>query len=75
MGLTKAASDATKEEKEVGVDVIDAIVKVIPSLDEEVDFTGSGAPSVEALEESLGFDVSASQRDEAWAKYQAENEE
>lgn len=45
------------------------ITDAIKTLNPE-DFTGGGKPKVEALEASLGFDVSATERDDAWQAYQ-----
>ena len=50
-----------------------AIGEAIPKLDEEDDFGASGAPSVKALERVLGFDISAEERNVAWAAYRDAN--
>lgn len=55
---------------------IDEIVEAIKLLDpdKDEDYTGSGKPQVDALEALLEKDVSAAQRDEAFAKFTAGNE-
>lgn len=51
-------------------DVIEAILQ----LDEATGFTTAGLPKVELLEEILETNISASQRDAAWAKIQAQTD-
>jgi len=41
-------------------------------LDPESDFTAGGLPKVEVIEQMLEANITAEQRDEAWAKVQAE---
>mgnify|MGYP000628011926 CR=1 FL=1 len=48
---------------------LDEIVTAIGQLGDE-DFTQSGAPEVKALEAVLGVQITAVQRDNAWATYQ-----
>lgn len=49
------------------------IVEAIDLLDPDTDghYTKGGKPEVAALENVLGQDITASQRDEAWKEYQA----
>ena len=47
-------------------DTIGAIKKAIKALD-EADFGSNGKPKVKAIEGVLGYDITAKQRDEAWA--------
>jgi hypothetical protein len=48
------------------------IIEAILQLDEATGFTTAGLPKVELLEEILETNISASQRDAAWAKVQAQ---
>ena len=53
---------------------LDAIVVAIQSLD-EVDpelWTKGGKPQVSAIEAVLGWEISGAERDEAWARLEAE---
>lgn len=59
-GEKKAAAPAKPEvTKPEGEELQEAIKAVIPKLDKEKDFTGAGTPKVAAVEELLGYDVSA----------------
>lgn len=51
-----------------------AIVEAIGKLDKDSAeaWTKGGAPQVSAIEAELGFQISGEQRDQAWAKIQAE---
>ena len=49
------------------------IIEAILQLDEATGFTTAGLPKVELLEEILETNLSASQRDAAWAKIQAQS--
>ena len=51
---------------------IEAIAKAIETLDPENEehWTGSGKPNVASLEAVLGWDISAAERDEAWARHE-----
>lgn len=52
---------------------IDDIIEVITGLDPEQDYgKTTGKPNVDAIEALLGANISGAERDEAWAKYQAE---
>ena len=53
---------------------IRAIVSAIPALDPEKDFTRDGKPEVKAIEELLGLDISAEERDAAFKIAQAEKD-
>ena len=56
--------------KEVDIDeVIDAIDHLDP--DDPDRWTKTGKPQVVPLEDYLGYDISAAQRDAAWEQYQA----
>jgi len=54
-------------------DIIDEIVQAIGMLDPESedDWTKAGLPDVRALETSIGKEITAAQRDEAWALFEA----
>lgn len=68
-----APDESTKPDGDVGIDdIVQAIGLLNP--DEDGQFTQGGKPEVKALEELLGQDISAAQRDEAWTKYQSEAE-
>ena len=49
--------------------IVDAIRQVIASGS---GLTAAGIPKVEALEEVLGYDVSADERNKAWAEFETE---
>ena len=53
------------DEKRI-VDIVIAISDLDP--DSEDDFTNNGIPQVKALEDALGFDITAAERDAAWKK-------
>lgn len=63
-GIAKAVNDAPS-----GDDHFDTLVDAIEGLDESA-FGKDGKPSVKALEEFTGYDITASERDNAWAEYQ-----
>lgn len=50
------------------------ILEAAKAAIEAGDVTQSGKPTVEAIEEILGKDVTASERDEAWEKIESEKE-
>jgi uncharacterized protein YifE (UPF0438 family) len=50
-------------------ELIDAIVDAIADLDSE-SFGKDGKPNVKAIEAVLGRDITAADRDQAWATYQ-----
>lgn len=54
---------------------IDDIIEAILQLDPAKDYTNAGVPNVQAIELVLGTNINAKQRDEAWAKIQAETQE
>jgi len=56
--------------KPTGEDLIKAIALAIAGLDPEEDYTKSGDPNVRSLEKLLGYDISAEDRDAAFALYQ-----
>lgn len=47
---------------------------IIDALSED-DFSRDGTPKVKALEDAAGVDLSAAERDEIWAAYQAQEPE
>lgn len=51
-----------------------SIVKAIATLDPEKDFTKSGMPEVKAIEETLGHDITAEERDAAFGLFRAVKE-
>ena len=69
---TGGAGDDTSPEPPTGNERADAIVEACLELDENNKelFTGSGAPTTKALSEEVGFEVSAAERDVAWAEVQ-----
>ena len=72
--LTAEEAQKEKEEAEsekVDQEIIELIVEAIGELDPEDGFTESGVPRVNALEEIVGFDITAEDRDEAWELYNA----
>lgn len=56
-----------------GADKEQRLIEVIGTLDpdKEEHFTKSGVPQIPMLAEALGDDVSAEERDSAWAAYKA----
>lgn len=56
--------------------LLEAIVAAIGQLDPSntKHWTGAGLPRVELLETILGYDISAAERNEAWAEYQRQHE-
>lgn len=54
---------------------LEDIVDAIAALDPAKDFGKNGKPNVEALEDLLDANVTASQRDEAWERYQKDQSE
>lgn len=54
-----------KGKKELIAAIGDAAGKLDPKNEDH--FTTSGKPSTHALEKQLGYDISAAERDEAWA--------
>ena len=55
------------EDGDLGAALIDAAGQAI----EDGNTIGSGAPSVEAMEDILGYDITAAQRDLAWEAWKA----
>lgn len=53
--------------------VIEAAIEKLLNGDDEGAFTGDGRPNADKLSEAAGFKISASERDAAWADYQAKN--
>lgn len=60
---------AAKPAKPEGEALMGAIAEVIKDLDQDSEehFTKSGAPIVSAIEKVLGYDITAAERDAAWA--------
>lgn len=54
---------------------IEDIVEAIAALDPTKDYGKNGKPNVEAIEAVLGADITAAQRDQAWAILQKEKDE
>lgn len=54
--------DAANED----ADRLGAIVAAIKQLDPKKDYTSSNIPKVDAIQEILGYDITAEERNEAW---------
>lgn len=55
---------------------LEQLLAAIPAvIADKANLTSSGLPLVEALTETVGFDVSADMRNEAWAAFQAKGAE
>jgi len=77
--LTKRSDDPTKgtEHNDSQVDKavagqlerIDQMVVAIDQLDPEKDYTADNVPKVGSIEDIVGYQITATERDEAFAKY------
>ncbi|WP_319778441.1 hypothetical protein [Maridesulfovibrio sp.] len=56
-------------------DLHQSILKVIPDLDKDADFTQAGTPKVASVSKLLGRDVSSDDIHLAWAEYQSKDAE
>lgn len=62
--------DPARSTKPTGDKLIAAIAIAIGDLDPEEDYTKGGDPNVRSLEKILGYDISAEDRNAAFALYQ-----
>lgn len=77
-GLASVMVDPAEIEEDAGADeaddkiqrICDAIAILDP--DDPDQFTNAGLPQVDALEEVMGEDITAAERDAAWAQYKAQ---
>lgn len=59
-----------EDPEELKVALSEAVKSVVEGAN-EYDFTAAGVPTVRALENRLGYDVTEDERDEAWAAHKA----
>lgn len=72
--LNKPANESTGSTGETD-DLYKSILKVIPDLDKDADFTQAGTPKVASVSKLLSRDVSSDDIHLAWAEYQSKDGE
>ncbi|MFW5499594.1 MULTISPECIES: hypothetical protein [unclassified Maridesulfovibrio] len=72
--LNKPVNESTGSTDETD-DLHKSILKVIPDLDKDADFTQAGTPKVASVSKLLGMDVSSDDIHLAWAEYQSKDAE
>jgi len=72
--LNKLENESTGSTGETD-DLHKSILKIIPDLDKDADFTQAGTPKVASVSKLLGKDVSSDDIHLAWTEYQSKDSE